>query len=105
MVEASNRPDQNNDDIVVESSIELGNIFFDQGDFTEALKYYYKALAIEPNYISVLHNKGVALHELGNYTEAIKYYDRALTIDPKFTYSLNNKGNAIFSGSMKRSIM
>ncbi|MDQ6724371.1 MAG: tetratricopeptide repeat protein, partial [Thermoproteota archaeon] len=62
------------------------------GNHTEALKYYDKDLAINPNDTKVLNNKGVALNSLGNYTGAIKYYDKALAINPNDVNTLNNKG-------------
>jgi tetratricopeptide (TPR) repeat protein len=92
VAEGSNMSDQNNDDIVLESSMDLGNKYLNQGNYTEAIKYYDKALVIDPNYVSVLNSKGVALKNLGNYTEAIKYYDKALAIDPNYVNALHNKG-------------
>ena len=52
------------------------------GNYTQAIQFYDKALAINPNYINALTNKGVALDELGNHTGAINYYDQALAINP-----------------------
>jgi tetratricopeptide (TPR) repeat protein len=61
------------------------------GNYTGAILYFDKALAIDPNYVSALNGKGVALNNLGNYTGAILYFDKALAIDPKNTYALDNK--------------
>lgn len=35
------------------------------GRYEEAITYYDKALAIDPNYVDVLNNKGVSLDKLG----------------------------------------
>ena len=71
----------------------IGN--YESGNYTGAIKYYDKALAVRPNYIVALNNKGLALSGLGNYTGAIKYYDKALAINPNYVEGLNNKGLAL----------
>ena len=45
------------------------------GDYTQAISYYDKALAIDPNNVYALSGKGVALDSLGNHTQDITYYD------------------------------
>src|SRR5215216_3719357 len=54
-----------------------------------------KALAIEPNIVEILYNKGLALDSLGKSEEAITYYDKVLAIDPNDVDALNNKGAAL----------
>jgi tetratricopeptide (TPR) repeat protein len=70
---------------------------YGSGNYTEAIKYYDKALAIKPNYVAALNNKGLALSGLGNYTGAIKYYDKALAKNPDYVEGLNNKGLALYA--------
>ena len=65
------------------------------GNNTEAIFYYKKALAIQPNDTDTLDNIGMALTNQGNYTEAILYFDKALAIDPHYISALNNKGLAL----------
>jgi tetratricopeptide (TPR) repeat protein len=48
----------------------------DLGNYTGAIEYYDKALAINPKDVNALTDKGVALNKLGDSAEAIKYYDR-----------------------------
>ena len=48
------------------------------GDYTQAIQYFDKALAINPKFKVALNNKGAALYYLGNYTGAILYFDKAL---------------------------
>jgi tetratricopeptide (TPR) repeat protein len=52
------------------------------GNLEEAIKYYDKALLLEPNDPDLLVMKGDALSHIRNYTGAIKYYDKALAIQP-----------------------
>jgi tetratricopeptide (TPR) repeat protein len=49
-------------------------------------------LEIEPDYVTALSNKGLALDELERYQEAIGYYDRALEIEPDYVNASYNKG-------------
>src|SRR5262249_35337186 len=69
-----------------------GNYLHKLGNYTTAIKYFDKALAIDPNYVSALNDKGLALGYLGNYTGAIMYFDKALAIDPNYVPALNGKG-------------
>ncbi len=65
------------------------------GNYTGAIEYYDKALAMNPNDLDALTSKGTALDVLGNHTGAIEYYDKALAIDPKDVYVLTDKGVAL----------
>ena len=73
--------------------------FYDQGNYTQAIQYYDKALAIDPNYKEALSGKGSALdgignafYNQGNYTQAIQYYNKALAIN---STDRNGKQDAI----------
>ena len=60
--------------------------------FTQAIKYYDKALAKNPNATDILNNKGLALLHLEKYNESLKKFDKVLSIDPKDAPSLYNEG-------------
>jgi len=79
----------------VTSLLKKGLALDKSGNHTEAIEYYNKVLAIDPNDVATLDAKGVSLDYLGNYTGAIEYYDRALAIDPNDVYALTNKGIAL----------
>jgi tetratricopeptide (TPR) repeat protein len=68
---------------------------YEQGMYQQAIEYFDRVLAIEPNFLEALNYKGVALLDLRRHQEAIEYYDRALAIDPNYLEALNNKGNAL----------
>jgi tetratricopeptide (TPR) repeat protein len=65
------------------------------GEYQDALEYYDRALAIDPDNVSALDGKGAALFYLGREEEAIVNFDRALAIDPDDTNALTNKGTAL----------
>ena len=69
-----------------------GNVFIRQGNYTQAIQYYNKALGIDPKNVYALNNKGFVLQSVGNNTGAIKYYDKALAVQPNDVYALNHKG-------------
>ncbi len=69
--------------------------YLDEGNNTEAIPYFDKALAINPNYALALNNKGAALYGLGKYNESIAYFDKALSVNPYYMTALYNKGAAL----------
>ena len=52
------------------------------GKDEEALKYFDKALEIDPENVAAWNNKCVAFYRLGKNEEALKCIDKALEIDP-----------------------
>jgi tetratricopeptide (TPR) repeat protein len=76
----------------------IGNDLYNLGKYEEAIKYYNKALVVEPTNPDLLINKANALFHTGNYSGAIKYYDKALTFHldgPAITSVMINKGLAL----------
>ncbi|MDQ3853877.1 MAG: tetratricopeptide repeat protein [Thermoproteota archaeon] len=61
------------------------------------MEYYDRVLAIDPNHVGALNNKGIALFHLGRIEEAISYSDRALAIHPNLLDALTNKANALLN--------
>ena len=51
----------------------------------QALKYFKKALKIDPLYVQAYNNIGVVYFNKQNYKLSIKYYYKALKIDPGYT--------------------
>ena len=43
-----------------------GNALYSQGNYTQAIQYYDKALAVDPNDKDALNGKGDALYSLAN---------------------------------------
>ncbi|MYF36102.1 MAG: tetratricopeptide repeat protein [Synechococcus sp. SB0678_bin_12] len=73
----------------------LGVALYQQGKLQEAIDYYKKALAIDPNFVNALSSLGAALIQLGEAQEAIYYYKKALAIDPNFVNALSGLGAAL----------
>jgi tetratricopeptide (TPR) repeat protein len=72
-----------------------GKALDEQGRYEEAIRYYDKVLAIDPNNKFALNNKGADLYDLGRYEEALVYFDKRLALDPYNTHILYNKFKAL----------
>lgn len=57
----------------------------------KALECYDKALAINPNDVIALNNKGVELASQRRYMESIECFDKVLEINPEDATALHNK--------------
>jgi tetratricopeptide (TPR) repeat protein len=66
-------------------AVKNGTALERSGNLKEAIKYYDKALLLEPINSDLLVTKGDALSEIRNYTGAIEYYDKALVLQPNST--------------------
>lgn len=60
----------------------LGNAYFDNNNFKQAIQYYTEAIALLPEFGLALGNLGLAYFKLGNYDEAEKSFTRALAVEP-----------------------
>lgn len=65
------------------------------GKYHEALAYFDKALALEPQYAHAWSNKGVALYYLGRNQEALQCFENALNIDSSDAMAWGNAGNVL----------
>ena len=68
----------------------IGESYYLGGNFTQAIEYYNDVLAIDPNNIGAIYDKGLALDALGSLEEAIVYYDRVLSAQPDNVNALIN---------------
>ena len=71
---------------------QLGNLYYDAGRYTDAIKWYGESLAIAPNDVDVSTDLGVSYYYNNQPDLAIKQLERSLQIDPKHTKSLLNLG-------------
>ena len=71
---------------------QLGNLYYDAGRFTEAIKWYTEALALNPKDASVSTDLGVSYYYNDQPDLAIKQLEHSLQVDPKHTKALLNMG-------------
>ncbi|MGA2177216.1 MAG: tetratricopeptide repeat protein [Verrucomicrobiota bacterium] len=73
----------------------LGFYLSNRGETEKSMRYYQRALEINPNYDEARNNLGFALAALGRFQEATNQYIKALSINPHLTEAHNNLGNAL----------
>ncbi|KAF4318925.1 hypothetical protein BBO99_00007912 [Phytophthora kernoviae] len=75
----------------LQAHLDLGRIYFEQGNLKKALMHENRAIAGAPTIEQKLvgmHNKGVFLKEHGFLIEAVKVYDEMLAVNPRSAYIL-----------------
>ena len=85
----------------VDALTAIGNTYNAEGNSTEAIKYFDRALKVDPNNKSAFEGKGSALRNLSynNYTgekEAIKYYEKAIKVDPTYPRAMTDEGDLLY---------
>ena len=78
---------KNNKDII--SLNILGQCFFAEKDYSQAIKVFNNILTVEPNNLSTLNSLGRVYHEKRDTEKAEKYFLEALKID-EFSYHVTN---------------
>jgi tetratricopeptide (TPR) repeat protein len=76
------------------ANVELANLLYDAGRYTESISYYQQAFALDPRNVNVSTDLGTALHYAGRADDALAQFERSLTIDPKHAQTLFNIGVA-----------
>jgi cytochrome c-type biogenesis protein CcmH/NrfG len=75
-----------------QSRVQLGNIFFDAEQYTQAINWYEQALKINPNDSNVSTDLGVAYYYTNNPDRALAQFEHSLKVDPKHIKTLLNVG-------------
>jgi cytochrome c-type biogenesis protein CcmH/NrfG len=72
--------------------VDLGNLFFDAEQYTEAIRWYEEALAIDPRDPNVSTDLGVAYYYTNQPARAVAQFEHSLVVDPGHTKTLLNMG-------------
>ena len=75
-----------------QSRVQLGNMFFDAEQFTQAIGWYEQALKINPNDTNVSTDLGVAYYYTNQPDRALAQFEHSLRVDPKHIKTLLNVG-------------
>lgn len=81
---------------------ELGNIRYDERNFSEAAALYARALEVEPDNVDVRSDRGGALLQSEHVDEAIVELKTALSKNPTHPQALFILGVALFQGKNDR---
>jgi cytochrome c-type biogenesis protein CcmH/NrfG len=71
---------------------QLGNLYYDAGRYTDAIKWYGESFALNPKDVSVSTDLGVSYYYNNQPDLALKQLEHSLQVDPKHTKSLLNLG-------------
>jgi len=72
--------------------IELANVLYDTGNWSEAIVHYKSALRLDPNRATTVVDMGVCFYNLGKFAEAESLFQRAIVLDPHQAVAMFNLG-------------
>src|SRR5688572_7157103 len=72
--------------------VQLGNMFFDAEQYSQAISWYEQAIKINPNDANVSTDLGVAYYYTNQPDRALAQFDQSLRVDPKHIKTLLNVG-------------
>jgi cytochrome c-type biogenesis protein CcmH/NrfG len=75
-----------------QSRVQLGNMFFDAEQYTQAIAWYEQAVKIDPNDPNVSTDLGVAYYYTNQPDRALAQFEHSLKVDPKHIKTLLNVG-------------
>ena len=76
----------------VEALVQLGNDYFDTGNYEKAVETYQRALRIGPRNADVITDMGISYRKLGKSKEAVDAFRKALEVDPNHAMALFDLG-------------
>ena len=63
---------------------EVGDIYFDQHKFIDAIEYYKKAIAMDPQDIDAYNDMGLSYHYIGKSDDGLKYVEEGIKKNPAY---------------------
>ncbi len=81
-----------------EALTKLGNLYYDAQQFSQAVDYYSKALAIQPANVGVRTDMGTAYWYMGDADRALSEFTKSLSHSPNHPQTLFNMGIVKWQG-------
>jgi tetratricopeptide (TPR) repeat protein len=75
--------------------LNLGNVYYEFGEFRRAAIYYRRALLLKPDYAKGWINMANSLSQLGFYASALPFYEHAIKLDPTIPDAHHNRANCL----------
>ncbi len=75
----------------------LGDAYFEQRRFDEAILIYKRAITFNPNDFDALNDLGLAYHYTGNSQAALEVLDRSIAANPDYKFARLSKGFILLS--------
>ncbi len=82
------------------STVQLGNTYYDAQQYPQAIQYYEKALKIQPNNPDVITDLGTAYWYTGDSDQALTRFKQSLKLRPNHAGTLFNIGIVEWQGKM-----
>jgi len=77
---------------------QIGNTYYDIGQYGKAAVYYERSLAIHPQDPNVETDLANCYHYLGQHDKALETLDKVLKYNPGFSQAIFNKGRVLIDG-------
>ncbi|MDR0603621.1 MAG: tetratricopeptide repeat protein [Bacteroidales bacterium] len=77
-----------------EEYFNLGNVYYDKGEYDNAIDAYKKTIALKPEDAAAYNNLGNAFDNKGEYDNAIDAFKKAIALKPETAETYYNLGNA-----------
>ncbi len=81
-----------------DTTVKLGNLYYDGQSYTQAIEYYEKAVTLKPDDPDVRTDLGTSYWYTGNADKAIASFEKALSIRPNHPGTLFNLGIVKWQG-------
>jgi tetratricopeptide (TPR) repeat protein len=78
--------------------VEIGNIYYDLGQYDKAAEYYQRSLGIRPHDPNVETDLATCFHYLGQDDKSLETLDDVLSFAPGFSQAKYNKGIVLIEG-------
>ena len=75
----------------------LADLYFESGQYIEAIQTYDRALAVNPMCADCWNDKGLSFYYTGDAASALNSFDKAIAIEPRFAHVWLSKGFVLVS--------
>lgn len=82
----------------LDALIQLGDLYYDNHKFQDAVDWYGRALAIDPKNVNVRTDRGTSYWNLGQADAAIAEFRKSLEVNPSHAQTLFNLGVVLLNG-------
>ena len=70
----------------------MGGALMLENNYSEALKFFDKSIAIRSDYVDALNNRGTVRHHLGDFKGALEDYNKTISLKPDYSDAYYNRG-------------
>jgi peptidoglycan/xylan/chitin deacetylase (PgdA/CDA1 family)/tetratricopeptide (TPR) repeat protein len=78
--------------VKIAGHMELGNAFFREKKYPEALREFMAAYQLKPNSALTVNNIGYVYFKMEKYEESVRWFEKAIALDPKRSVAYLNLG-------------